>query len=68
MKLIHREWNAYLNKYQNFWLANTQDDVTADCDPDGAEGSTILVISTGVSYMKNATGEWQKFGGTEVIA
>lgn len=68
MKLINREWNTCLGKYQNMWLADDTSDITADFDPDGAEGSTIIVIATEETYMKNTSGKWQKCGSTEVIA
>lgn len=68
MKLINRDWNAYLGKYQNMWLADDVSDITADFDPDGAEGSVIIVISTEATYMKNSAGRWQRCGSTEVIA
>jgi hypothetical protein len=68
MKLIDREWNGCLNKYENTWLADDESSISADFDPDGAEGSVILVIATEETYMKNTTGKWQKMGTTEVIA
>lgn len=68
MKLIDREWNIHLNKYQNIWLADDESELSADFDPDGAEGSMIIVISTQANYMKNTNGKWQKLGTTEVIA
>lgn len=68
MKLINREWNAYLGKYQNMWLADDETGITADFDPESAEGSTIIVISTEATYMKNTAGNWQMCGSTEVIA
>lgn len=68
MKLINREWNAYLGKYQNMWLADDTSQITADCDPEGAEGSVIIVIATEETYMKNSSGLWQRCGSTEVIA
>lgn len=67
MKLIDREWNAFLNKYMNMWLANEDSDIAADFDPEGAEGSMILVIASQSTYMKNTEGKWQKYGSTEVI-
>jgi hypothetical protein len=67
MKLINREWNAYLGKYQNMWLADDESQIGAESDPDGAEGSTIIVIATEEMYMKNSQGRWQKCGSTEVI-
>lgn len=67
MKLIDREWNAFLNKYMNMWLANEDSDIAADFDPDGAEGSMILVIASQSTYIKNTEGKWQKYGSTEVI-
>lgn len=68
MKLIEREWNCYLNKYQNVWLADNEDCITSGFDPECAEGSVILVISTNATFIKNADGKWQKVGTTEVIA
>lgn len=67
MKLIDREWNAHLNKYQNTWLADDETGIVADFDTEGAEGSMIIVISTQSTYMKNCSGKWQKLGTTEVI-
>lgn len=67
MKLIDREWNAYLSKYVNMWLADDESAITPGFDPDSAEGSVILVISTQVNWMKNSQGKWQKYGTTEVI-
>jgi hypothetical protein len=68
MKLINREWNTYLGKYQNMWLADDVSQIAADFDPDGAEGSVIIVIATESTYMKNSAGLWQRCGSTEVIA
>lgn len=68
IKLIDREWNACLNKYQNMWLANDSSELTPNFDPDGAEGSAVIVISEGATYMKNCNCKWQKCGTTEVIA
>ena len=67
MKLIDSKWNPHLYKYENTWLANTADELTADFDPDSAEGSIVMVISNGNTYIKNASGKWQKMGSTEVI-
>ena len=67
MKLIGRKWNAYLSKYENTWLADDESGITADFDPDSAEGSIILVIATEATYMKNTQGKWQMSGSTEVI-
>jgi hypothetical protein len=67
MKLIEREWNAYLGKYQYMWLANDDSNITADFDPDSAAGSIIFVISSQSTYMKNCSGKWQKCGTSEVI-
>lgn len=67
MKLIDRKWNAFAGKYENTWLADDETGITAGFDPDGAEGSIILVISTETTYMKNTQGKWQKCGCTEVI-
>ena len=68
MKLINREWNAYLNRYEHTWLANDESQITSDFDPECAEGSVILVISTQSTYMKNCEDKWQKCGTSEVIA
>lgn len=67
MKLIEREWNIILNKYINVWLADNEDGIVADFDPEGAEGSTIIVISTASTWMKNVEGKWQKVGTEEVV-
>lgn len=67
MKLIDREWNPFLDKYQNMWLADDESSINPDFDSDGAEGSVIMVISTQATWMKNSTGKWQKCGTTEVI-
>lgn len=67
MKLIDREWNAFLHKYTNVWLANNEGEITHGFDPDGAEGSVIIVISSGSTYIKNCDGGWHKYGTTEVI-
>lgn len=66
MKLIDRDWNPYLNKYQNMWLADDETGIAADFDRDGAEGSVIMVISTQATWMKNSKGKWQKCGSNEV--
>ena len=66
MKLIDRDWNPHLNKYQHMWLADDESAITADFDPDGAEGSVIMVISTQSTWMKNSKGKWQKCGSSEV--
>ena len=68
MKLIEREWNVILNEYMNVWLADDESGITADFDSDSAAGSTIIVISTSSTYMKNTQGKWQKAGTTEVVA
>ena len=68
MKLINREWNAYLNKYKHTWLADDESQLTSDFDTEGAAGSTVLVISTNETFMKNCEGKWQKCGTTEVLA
>lgn len=68
MKLIDREWNASLQKWTHYWLADNESGITADFDPDSAEGSTIIVISTQSTWMKNTEGKWQKVGTTEVAA
>jgi hypothetical protein len=68
MKLIDREWNEFLNKYTRYWIADDESGITANFDPDSAEGSTVLVISTRSVWMKNTAGKWQKVGSTEVIA
>ena len=66
MKLIDREWNPHLNKYQHMWLADDESGIVADFDPDGAEGSVIMVISTQDTWMKNSQSKWQKCGTSEV--
>lgn len=68
MKLIEREWNVILNEYTNVWLADDESGITATFDPGSAPGSTIIVISTASTWMKNTQGKWQKCGTTEVIA
>lgn len=68
MRLINQEWVPCLGAYNNTWLADTAEEITADCDPKCACGSMILVISTGDTYIKNTQGKWQKFGSDEVIA
>ncbi len=67
MKLIEREWNEFLNKYQHMWIADTEEGITPGFDPDGATGSMIMVISTNATWLKNSEGKWQKVGTTEVI-
>lgn len=67
MKLIEQTWNPHLNKYEKTWLANTDADLSTDFDPDCAEGSLIMVIASGSTYMKNADGKWQKYGTAEVL-
>ena len=67
MKLINREWNAHLNKYQNMWLADDESAITSGFDADSAEGSVIIVISTQATWIKNSTGKWQKCGTSEVV-
>ena len=68
MKLIDHEWNETLCKRTNTWLANDESKITAGFDPESAEGSMILVISTNSTFIKNADGKWQKLGTSEVIA
>lgn len=68
MILIESKWNPILEKYTHGWLANDESGITADFDPNGAAGSTIIVISTASTYIKNADGKWQKVGTTEVVA
>lgn len=67
MKLIECEWNTTLGKHNHTWLADDESAITADFDPESAEGSVILVISTNATYMKNTQGKWQKVGTTEVV-
>lgn len=67
-KLIGREWNKCLNKCTHEWLSDDGTELTADFDPDSAEGSTITVIATSTFYVKNTEGKWQKLGSDEVIA
>lgn len=68
MKLIDREWNGFLNKYENVWLANDNSGISADFDSDSAEGSLIYVISTKETWVKNCDCKWQKCGTMEVCA
>ena len=65
--LIGREYNKVLGKCQNMWLSDDGSEITADFDPDSAEGSTIIVIADDTTYMKNTQHKWQKCGSTEVI-
>lgn len=67
MKLVGSEWNPYLNQHQNMWIADTEDGITVDFDSASAVGSSIFVIATEATYMKNTVGKWQKCGTTEVI-
>jgi hypothetical protein len=67
MKLIDREWNEFLNKYQNMWIADDPSEITAGFDSESATGSMIFVISNQATYMKNTSGKWQKCGTMEVI-
>lgn len=67
MKLIERDWNEYLGQYENTWLADNEDDIAADFDPEGAIGSMIIVIATENVFIKNTEGKWQKSGTNEVI-
>lgn len=66
MKLIEQVWNPHLGKYTNTWLTNDESKLTAGFDPDGAVGSIVICVS-GVNYMKNADGKWQKHGTSEVL-
>jgi hypothetical protein len=66
-KLIGQEYNNCLDKVQNMWLSDDGSDITSNFDPDGAIGSTIIVISTQSVYMKNTVGKWQKCGSKEVL-
>lgn len=67
MKLVDREWNAFLDKYTHMWLADNDGEITTNFDPEGAEGSMILVIASQSTYIKNSEGKWQKYGTSEVI-
>lgn len=67
MKLVGSEWNPYLGQSQNMWIADDESGITADFDSGSAVGSSIFVISTEATYMKNTRGQWQKCGTTEVI-
>ena len=67
MKLVGSEWNPYLGLCQNMWIADDESSITADFDATSAVGSSIFVISTEATYMKNTVGKWQKCGTTEVI-
>ena len=67
MKLIDSKCVGYPGKFLRTWLANNEDDITSDFDPESVEGSMIMVISTGAMYIKNCDGKWQKYGTSEVI-
>jgi hypothetical protein len=67
MKLIEKEWNPYLSKYEHTWIADDLEQLTSDFDPECATGSAVLIISTGDTYLKNTDGKWQKVGSTEVV-
>lgn len=67
MKLINCEWNEHTNKYMRTWLADDDSDIAAGFDSESSEGSAIVVVSSGSTYMKNTDGKWQKVGTTEVI-
>lgn len=67
MRMISCEWNACCNKYHHMWIADDESGITADFDPDCSVGSTIIVISTNSTWMKNTKGKWQKCGTNEVI-
>jgi hypothetical protein len=67
MKLVDKKWNPFLGKYESNYIADTEDELTADFAPDCACGSFVLVISTGNAYMKNSVDKWQKLGSTEVV-
>ena len=68
MKLIDINWNVLLCKAEHVWLADDESGITADFDPESAEGSAIIVISTASTWMKNTQGKWQKVGTSEVKA
>lgn len=68
MKLINQTWNAFQEKYDNTWLADTESDIPSNHDTESAVGSVILVIFPQVMYMKNTAGKWQKMGTTEVLS
>lgn len=67
MKMINEKWNTCLAQYESEWIADTEEELTADFVTDCACGSFVFVISTGNGYMKNSVGKWQKIGSTEVI-
>lgn len=66
MKLIDIMRAPDLERYTKTWLADDASEITADFDPDSAEGSAIFVIATGDTWMKNTKCQWQKVGSTEV--
>lgn len=68
MALIEHEYNAYLDKYVNVWVADDKSELVADFDSESAPSSMIFVISTQETYMKNTAGKWQKMGSSEVVA
>lgn len=67
-KLIQQEYSGPQRAWMNTWQSDDGSDLTADFDPKGAVGSSIMVIATGDLYIKNSEGKWQKYGTTEVIA
>lgn len=67
MKMINKKWNPCLAQYETTWIADTEDELTADFAPDCACGSTVMVVSTGNFYIKNSVDKWQKVGTTEVV-
>jgi hypothetical protein len=67
MKITEREYNPVQDKATYVIIADNESEITANAYPECAVGSQILVISTGVVYIKNTAGKWQKYGTTEVI-
>ena len=67
MQMIGKKWNCCMAQYEHTWIADNENNLTADFDPDSAVGSVVLVISTNSAWMKNTQGKWQKMGTTEVL-
>lgn len=68
MRLFDKNWNPYMGRYEHVWLADSEDEITADCVEGAGEGDVILALDTGSTWVKNTEGKWQKVGTTEVKA
>ena len=67
MILIKQQWSDTQKAWINEWQSDDGSDITANFDPTGAVGSTIMVIADKTFYIKNSLGQWQRFGSTEVV-